>query len=155
VSPRERRLTADYHELCELEQTGAISLTCSGSPPDRYVIRFSAAGLAPAPAGPVARDEHEVAVYLHLDYPRRPPVVTWRTPVFHPNLLGPERHGGVCLGSWSPGEGLADMVRRLVALAGWRAFGLMDALNTEAAAWAQARNVAPGTDVQREVAAHA
>ncbi|WP_028060982.1 ubiquitin-conjugating enzyme E2 [Candidatus Solirubrobacter pratensis] len=156
MTPRERRLVVDHHELRELEASGVVAVTASGSPPECYSVRFTAPGLAPGEDGiPVARDEHEFAVYLHLDYPRRPPVITWCTPVFHPNLLGPDRHGGVCIGSWSPSESLRDLVVRLVELAGWRAFGLADALNIAAAAWAREHAVVPDGDVQKLVGAHA
>ena len=66
------------------------------------------------------RNLHRCDVYLHLDYPRRPPVVTWLTPIFHPNILGPERNGGVCIGSWSAAESLADLCVRLRDLVTYR-----------------------------------
>ena len=54
------------------------------------------------------------------------------TPVFHPNLLGPERNGGVCIGHWSASESLADLVSRLLDLVTFRSVNPHDALDVEA-----------------------
>src|SRR5207244_605379 len=114
-----------------------------------------APGLALGEDGvPRAQTEHRVACYLHLDYPRHAPLLVWQTPIFHPNILGPDRHGAVCLGSWSASESLADLCRRLTELAAWRSFALADALNRQAADWAAERALSPGCDVS-EVLAHA
>lgn len=155
MSPRERRLLADRRDLEELARVGRLRFGCEGSPPDRYAIAFEAEGLAPGEDGtPVAQREHRVVCYLHLDYPRQAPLVVWQTPVFHPNVLGPDRHGAVCIGSWSAAESLADLCLRLIDLACWRSFSLIDVLNREAADWAAERSLTPGSDI-REALAHA
>ena len=73
--------------------------------------------------------------------------MTWLTPVFHPNLLGPDRNGGVCIGSWSAAESLSDLCVRLHDLVTYRSLNPHDALNTDAAAWVSAHEIKPGTDV--------
>ena len=109
---------------------------------------LTGAGLAPSADHTLSvRELHRCDIYLHLDYPRRPPVVTWLTPVFHPNLLGPDRNGGVCIGSWSAAESLADLCVRLHDLVTYRALNPHDALNGEAAAWAITHAVQAGGDV--------
>jgi ubiquitin-protein ligase len=79
--------------------------------------------------------------------------LVWQTPVFHPNLLGPERHGAVCLGSWSASESLADLCRRLTDLVAYRSFNLADALDKDAAEWVRARGIVPGVDLDAVLAA--
>lgn len=148
MSPRARRLQADLAGLRQLAGRGGLSFRCENSPPDRYEVMFHVAGLALAEDGaPMVRRMHRCAIYLHLDYPRRPPVVTWLTPVFHPNILPPERNGGVCLGRWSAGESLADVVDRLLDLVAYRALNAEDPLDHDAARWATAHGVMPGTEV--------
>jgi ubiquitin-protein ligase len=108
---------------------------------------LSAPGLAPAGEGLAVRNLHRFDAYLHREYPRRPPIVTWLTPIFHPNVLGPERNGGVCIGSWSSSESLADLCLRIDALVRYRSFNAADALNRTAAGWTLDHDVQPGADV--------
>src|SRR5581483_7619556 len=120
---------------------------CEGSPPERYEVMFSVAGLARSGTGQlVVRRLHRCALYLHLDYPRRPPVISWLTPVFHPNLLPPQRNGGVCIGQWSAAEGLGDLCLRLRDLVSYRALNAFDALDVEAGLWAREHEVRPGAN---------
>jgi hypothetical protein len=132
----------------ELADKGAFAFRAENDPPDVYDVMLNSPGLALDPQGALTlRSSHRFSAYLHLDYPRRPPVITWQTPVFHPNLLGPERNGGVCIGSWSAAESLADLCLRLRELVGYKAFNPNDALNLEAAAWTRAHEVKAGSDV--------
>lgn len=148
MSPRERRLLADFAQMTELASEGRLSFRTEGQPADVYHLMFSAPGLAMGADGRIAvRGLHRCDAYLHLDYPRRPPVISWLTPVWHPNLLPPERNGGVCIGSWSASESLADLCRRLLDLVTYRSLNHEDALDAEAAAWARTNDVKPGEDV--------
>jgi ubiquitin-protein ligase len=114
---------------------------------------ISAPGIAPGETGGVrVRRLHRCTIYLHADYPRRPPVITWETPIVHPNILSPSRNGGVCLGSWSASESLADVVQRLIDMVSFRSFNPADALDKEAAAWVLEHRVKPGVDVEALVA---
>jgi ubiquitin-protein ligase len=136
----------------ELAARLPLSFTASGEPPDRYQVRLDVNGLERTPDGEIrVRCEHRFSVYLASDYPRRAPVVAWQTPIFHPNILSPRDHGTACLGSWSPGEGLADLCRRLVEMVTYRSFSVDDALNRDAAQWVRARDLKPGADL-RELA---
>src|SRR5947209_17941769 len=99
MTPRDRRLLTDLRDMEALAEGGGVSFRTEGDPPELYHLMLTAPGLALDQRRTLAvRQLHRCDVYLHLDYPRRPPVVTWLTPVFHPNLLGPERNGGVCIG---------------------------------------------------------
>lgn len=152
MSPRERRLRSDLAQLTELASQGHLAFRTQGDPPEVYELVLFGPGLARESDGRLTvRRVHRCDVYLHLEYPRRPPVVTWRTPVFHPNLLPPERNGGVCIGSWSAAESLADLCSRLHALATYRSLNPNDALDKDAAQWALEYGVTPGADVERLV----
>lgn len=152
MSPRSRRLLSDLRQMEELARNGSVTFRTEGSPPDVYHVMLNGPGLALSGDGQLTvRNLHRCDVYLHLDYPRRPPVVTWLTPIFHPNILGPERNGGVCIGSWSAAESLADLCVRLRDLVTYRSVNAQDALNLDAASWVLHNDVSPGADVRELV----
>lgn len=128
-----------------------LSFETRGDPPESYTVEISAAGLALDGRRLVRRERHRFEVYLHRDYPRRPPVITWKTPVYHPNLLGPERNGGVCLGAWRASESLADLMARMIELVTYRSFSLADALDLDAASWVERFELTPGFDIDEVV----
>src|SRR5271154_3490685 len=137
MTPRERRLLSDLRQMEQLAAQGVIVFRAEGSPPETYHVMFNVPGAArDADDRLAARSLHRCTLYLHRDYPRRPPVVAWSTPVFHPNLLPPERNGGVCIGSWSAAESLSDLCVRLRNLVAYRSVNPADALNREAGEWA-------------------
>jgi ubiquitin-protein ligase len=149
MSPRSRRLLSDLRQMEEIIGRDGMSFRADGDPPETYHLMFEELGIALEAGGQLTvRSLHRCDIYLHLDYPRRPPVVTWLTPIFHPNILGPERNGGVCLGSWSAAESLADLCIRLRDLVAYRSFNAADALNLDAASWARRHDVRPGADVR-------
>jgi ubiquitin-protein ligase len=140
-SPRLRRLHADFAAMQELAGgSDFIRFVRSGNPPDRYVVTYTCRGLvwAPGEAQPAVREHHEAEFYLHRDYPRRPPQIIWRTPIFHPNILSVEAGGGVCIGGWTPSESLADLVLRVGEMVQFRSYNPDDVLNPAAAQWAEA-----------------
>lgn len=147
MSPRSRRLLSDLRQMEELAATGKLTFKSKGTPPDMYELMLNVPGIALDGEGGLAtRGLHRCDIYLHLDYPRRPPVVTWLTPIFHPNILGPERNGGVCIGNWSAAESLADLCMRLRDLVTYRSVNADDALNLDAADWVLRNEVLPGTN---------
>jgi ubiquitin-protein ligase len=149
MTPRERRLISDLRQMEELAASGRITFRSEGQPPTVFHVMLSGPGLAlVAEDHLTVRHLHRCDLYLHRDYPRRPPIVTWLTPVFHPNILGPERNGGVCIGSWSAAESLSDLCLRLIDLVAYRALNEKDALNVEAAGWVRLHRVVPGADLE-------
>jgi hypothetical protein len=139
--PRLRRLHADLAAMIELTRASElVTMSHSGNPPDRYAVAYACRGLAlpPGVAEPQVLDHHEAEFYLHRDYPRRPPQIVWRTAIFHPNILSSEHGGGVCIGSWTPSESLADLVVRVGEMVQYREYNPDDVLDREAAAWALA-----------------
>lgn len=157
MNPRHRRLAADLTQMNALaDGSRTVGFRAEGDPPDVYHVMVTTPGLIRDAAGaPALRKVHRFTLYLHLDYPRRPPIVAWETPIAHPNILPPDRNGGVCIGAWSAGEGLADLVTRIADLAAYRSFNVDDALDHEAAEWVRALGLEPGCDVEALVAAAA
>lgn len=151
MTPRSRRLISDLRLMEQLSQQGTVSYRTEGSPPETYHLMLNVAGPAVKDDHLVVRHVHRCTAYLHRDYPRRPPLLVWMTPVFHPNLLGPDRNGGVCIGSWSASESLADLTVRLIDLLTLRSFNLDDALDTDAAHWFRDNSLEPGLDLDRLV----
>lgn len=146
MSPRRRRLIADQQQMQDLAFADRrFSFRGEGDPADEYHLMLSVPGIARLGDGSLRlRSVHRCVAYLHLDYPRRPPQLTWLTPIFHPNILGPERNGGVCIGLWSASESLADLVKRLASLVSYASFNTDDALDHDAAAWVRAAGMRPG-----------
>jgi ubiquitin-protein ligase len=149
VNPRDRRILSDLRQMEVMAADGELAFRAEGIPAELFHVMFDVPGLAIGrDGGLVVRRLHRCSLYLHRDYPRRPPIVTWATPIFHPNLLPPERNGGVCIGSWSAAESLSDLCRRLCDLVSYRAFNPADALNPEAGEWAREHDVQPGADIE-------
>lgn len=147
MAPRDRRLLSDLRAMEELAGRGALTFRTEGNPPQVYHVMLSAPGLALSGEALAARNLHRFDAYLHREYPRRPPIVTWLTPIFHPNILGPDRNGGVCIGSWSSSESLADLCLRIDSLVRYRSFNAGDALNRTAADWTRENGIRPGASV--------
>ena len=147
MSPRDRRLMSDLRQMEELAASGGITFRTEGNPPDVYHLMLNERGIAAGADGQLGvRGLHRFDAYLHREYPRRPPVITWLTPIFHPNILGPDRNGGVCIGSWSAAESLSDLCVRLRDLVAYRSVNPADALNREAGEWALRHGVRAGAD---------
>lgn len=146
MTPRHRRLLADLQHMRDLtERDATVSFQADGAPPETYRVMLGTLGLARHDDGAIVlRTVHRFSVYLHLDYPRRPPQFLWMTPIWHPNLLPPDRNGGVCIGAWSASESLADLVVRVRDMVSYQSFNADDALDTQAAAWVRAMGITPG-----------
>ena len=110
--------------------------------PSRFTITFQASGFAPPtdelarPQHPVPRYSHTVEIALPPDYPVGDPVMTWLSPVFHPNIA----NGAVCLALGSPD--VAAACQAAIDLAAYQNyevrpedFGGGGFLNLAAAAW--------------------
>jgi ubiquitin-protein ligase len=131
------------------QSSDVFAFKATGWPPEQYEVQLQVAGLARGLAGrPIMRTAHRFDAYLHLDYPRQAPLLQWRTPVFHPNILPPSRNGGVCIGAWSPSESLADLCRRIARMVSYESFSVGDALDPEAASWAVNTELAEGADLR-------
>lgn len=62
----------------------------------------------------VHRYAHGMSVLVSEEYPAETPVVKWRTPIFHPNIMPPEDGGYVCtklLENWDFNSTLYAFIR--------------------------------------------
>lgn len=78
-------------------------------PPEIYAVDFTLRGMI----GPDSfRETHTVVIKLLPEYPDRPPLAkfTSRPLLYHPHVFG---NGVVCVGGYSPDEGLAVFCLRL------------------------------------------
>lgn len=138
---RLKRLESDFQKLCKLKDNSEfITFDNTGNPPEKYVITFSCKGLAKLGIQPSITTTHKCEIYLHNEYPRKPPLITWLTNIFHPNILPPEKNGGVCIGdigSWTPAESLDRLCIRIGEMVQYKNYNLNNPLNIEAAEWAK------------------
>lgn len=133
--------------------------------PTVYDISFDAPGFRPPPEGappgspPMPQNVHTVTILLTPQFPYGAPVAVWQTPVFHPNILGPERppewppaaadapDGLVCLGqlnrAYRPTMDFGRLCQMLVDIAGYRTYDVRSHndggegwFNARAARWA-------------------
>ena len=115
MSIREKRLAQDYEAIRQLtrQSGGTIMIRRSTPmPPDEYVLAFRCPGVTGLTGDtPVIMARHEVEITLPYGYPRHEPVVSLRTPLFHPNVFP---NGRVCLGrQWMLTEPLSELVLRI------------------------------------------
>lgn len=67
----------------------------------------------------VDRLEHELLVAVTEGYPEQKPVVRWKTPIFHPNIMHPDDGGYVCtalLDQWNFRSTLATFLQAVEVL---------------------------------------
>src|SRR5437016_12822050 len=143
-SPRIRRLCSDLAALTQLATDSTIfDFTAYGTPPDFYVCRFRGRGVwLPEAAQAVSiRDQHEVHVRLGASYPRMMPELSWKTPIFHPNISG---SGVVCLGGygtyWVPSVNLDELCHMLWDMIRYQNFDVNSPYNRQAANWPKAQH---------------
>jgi ubiquitin-protein ligase len=140
-SPRQRRLRSDHRSLIQLKSESSIfDFIPVGDPPDQYILRFRGRSVyrPENSSEAVIRTEHEVLLRLGSGYPRSLPSLTWRTPIFHPNIAS---SGVVCLGAygqhWAPSVTLEELVTMLWEMLRYANFDVDSPYNREAANWAK------------------
>jgi ubiquitin-protein ligase len=65
------------------------------------------------------RYSHRLELIISREYPFEKPLVIWRTPIFHPNIMMPEDGGHVCiklLSEWSFNSTLSNFIKGLESL---------------------------------------
>ena len=143
-TPRIRRLRTDLRALERLAKQSTI-LDFSASMqhrglPEAYLVRFRGRGLwRPEGSSEVAlREHHEVGIQLGAAYPRMMPELSWKTPIFHPNISS---SGIVCLGGygthWVPSLNLDELCTMLWDMVRYKNYDVESPYNREAALWAK------------------
>jgi hypothetical protein len=140
-SPRNRRLRADRRALETLKQESSIfDFVARGEMPDTYILVFNGRGVyrSDAAAPVLLSERHEVYLRLGAAYPRMMPELTWRSPIFHPNISA---SGVVCLGGygtyWVPSLSLDEMCTMLWDMIRFANYDPNSPYNREAAIWAK------------------
>jgi hypothetical protein len=114
------------------------SLKLAALDAQHYLAVFDCKGLVMGPGGEIQPSDHfEAGIYFAPNHLRRldpPSVVTWIGPlnIWHPNVRPPF----VCLGHMTAGVGLVEIIYQLHEIVTWRRFTAHDALNWDAATWA-------------------
>ena len=144
-SPRIRRLRTDLRALELLRgQSTIFNFSVPGPTgrglPEAYVVRFHGKGFWRPPNSDeiLIREEHELSIVLGAEYPRMMPELSWRTPIFHPNISG---SGVVCLGGygsfWAPSLSLEELCHMVWDMIRYRNYDVESPYNREAALWAK------------------
>jgi len=135
MTPRERRLNADFHQLLSaFAGHRCIRVQPIGPmPPERYQIVYDVPGLRLSPDNRVVRvNQHIVNIYLPAAYPREKPYATTLEPVFHPNF-----GAHICIADfWSPSQSLVDVVVQIADMIQFLLYNVRSPLNAVAARWA-------------------
>lgn len=148
-SPRLRRLRSDLKAIERLKaESSILDYTVPGpmfgGPPDVYVAHFYGRGLCRVDGSNEVRfcQRHEVMIRLGAAYPRMMPELTWRTPIFHPNISA---NGVVCLGGysthWVPSLQLDELCTMLWDMIRYQNFDVESPYNREAALWVKEQSV--------------
>jgi len=127
LTPRFRRLHADYERMLALKaQSDIIDFQVveakPGFPPEKYIVTFKCKSIIgiDGHGNPRFGEEHQVAIYLHNEYPQRWPGLKWLTPIWHPNIKG--SNGSVCIDAawWTAARSLDRLVVMLGEMAQWK-----------------------------------
>lgn len=134
---RETRLRNDYNRVRDLVNRSELIhiVSTDGDPVERYLIRFTCKSVEKLSSSgkPIFRESHEVAVYLHAEYPLKQPQLKWQTPIFHPNI---HVTGAVCIGAWWAAKTLDELLLTLGEMVQFKNYDPKDPMNSKAAAWA-------------------
>jgi ubiquitin-protein ligase len=133
MHPRDRRLQSEHEDMCQLAAASSlISFTTSGVPPVRYAVTARCVGLLRLGGNIVRSESHEFDIDLGENFPLVPPMVVWRTAIFHPNIKPPH----VCSGNiWYSGMSLAEYCIELCKLIQYQSFNIYSVLNDDAGLW--------------------
>ena len=148
-SPRQRRLRNDYLALKQLAEESSVFSFVAGmsyrdDPAEAYVVCFHGRGLYRESGGErvAVRELHEVGIQLGAGYPRMMPELSWRTPIFHPNISA---SGIVCLGGysthWVPSLQLDQLCVMLWNMIRYANYDVESPYNREASAWVRAQKL--------------
>ncbi|HQY20952.1 MAG TPA: ubiquitin-conjugating enzyme E2 [Ignavibacteria bacterium] len=146
MSPRQRRLISDFRKMKEeFSNHPFISFEYDSEmlPPDRYVVTYRhVKGLKLAEASAERKEleiitEHQIEIYLHIDYPRLKPQSYIMTKIFHPNFRMASPND-ICIGDyWASGETLVDIIYQIGEMITYKTYNVTSPLNGIAAKWAK------------------
>ena len=148
ISPRQRRLIADYEGIrAEFAGHPQILVEPVGPmPPEAYRITYRLKSLGLEGDQPVVTERHVVEVRLPLGYPREQPLAAPRSEVFHPNVDATK----YCIADyWAASQPLTDIIVKIGDMLQFRVYNVKSPLNALAARWvAEHEELMPIGDVQ-------
>jgi len=134
---RETRLRNDHKQIRNLVNRSEFIhiMSTDGDPVEKYLLRFTCKGVEKIDTSgrPIIRQQHDVSIYLHAEYPLKQPQLKWLTPIFHPNI---HVTGAVCIGAWWAAKTLDELILTLGEMIQYKNFDPKDPMNSKAAAWA-------------------
>lgn len=80
---RDKRLKKELEKLEKLAQES--SMFQFKEYPDKYLVVFTCQGMENPNS---QRNQHVIEIYLPADFPRKAPILRFKTPIFHPNIRG-------------------------------------------------------------------
>ena len=133
MQPRERRLDSEHKGMVSLANSSSlIKFSTAGAPPTRYDITMKCMGMRKLEDKLYPTSDHRLEITLDDNFPLLPPIVVWRTPIFHPNIKPPY----VCSGNiWYAAMSLAEFCVTLCEMVQYKSFNVYSTLNEEAAEW--------------------
>lgn len=141
MTPRMRRLEADYRELrARFDADPYIEIQAEGQPPEQYTIIYRVPALRPSTTGVALVQQTVVHLTLGAQYPRMKPIAVSVDPVFHPNF-GPHDNA-ICIADfWVPAQSLADIVVDIGDMLQYKKYNIQSPLNAQAANWTQSHKL--------------
>jgi ubiquitin-protein ligase len=148
MTPRQRRLNSDFENLVnEFSNHPYISIKFDkkeNSIPERYIVNYKDIRGIKLSRFSTSENkiieflyEHQIEIYLHLEYPRLKPQCYILTDIFHPNFRMAHPHD-ICIGDfWASGETLVDIIYQVGEMIQYKNYGIQNPLNGIAAKWAR------------------
>jgi ubiquitin-conjugating enzyme E2 D/E len=111
-----RRLTKEFHEINETKPNDQQNLVYSIQPVNNNLFEWH--GYIFGPTGtPYQGGAFEIEIKCPTNYPFKPPAVTFKTRIFHPNISAT---GTICLDilkdKWSPALTISKVLLSVISL---------------------------------------
>jgi len=86
---RDKSLKKELEKMEKLAQESSMFQFKVVSPikeyPDKYLVGFTCQGMENPNS---QRNQHVIEIYLPMEFPRKAPILRFKTPIFHPNIRG-------------------------------------------------------------------
>jgi ubiquitin-protein ligase len=139
VTPRERRIIADFNELRSIVSPHISVVPVGAEPPESYRVTYHLRGVTLGMDGqPAISDRQQVLFRLGPTYPREGPLLVAETAIFHPNVPAAIGHEFSLYERWTPADSLWDVMVTMAGLIQFQRYDVDQAQNPSAAAWVTA-----------------